>query len=205
MNSERRHGSMHIYIMTAMLAAAAMAAGCGGSDAKSKLFTDASALAIINPQNCQRFYLTDTGGGDAFTFGKSDSELGLDEQRVFAAVFDKYPQVQGGRIVNPEDAKWVWHSGMRADTSALTGKLLFSDGIDPDKTGAPKGLKSCGITNTCSALVGPFDRAPGDKLYFFVMWAWNGDREISYFSDQAVKFCFTNDATKQTEACKDCR
>jgi len=189
--------------MAAILALAV--AGCGSDAAKSKLFSDASQLVVGSPKACQRLALDDNGGGDGFIYGKSDTELGLDQERVYAAIFAKYPQVQGGQIVNPEDAVWVWHSGMRADASPVSGKLFFSDGISPDKTGAPKDLKSCGITNTCSALVSEFSRT-GDKVYFYLMWAWNSDREISYFSDDAVKFCFTIAGdTAKNDPCKNCQ
>lgn len=184
---------MHRYlVMAVVIMAAAVAAGCGGDDAKSRIFGDAKAITIINPQSCKPLFIDDNGEGDSFDFGVSATELGIDEERVFAAIFDDYPQVQSSRIINPENAIWVWHSGMRSRTSALSGHLKFSDGIDTDKAGNPTGLQSCGVLGNCSALVSKLiDRTHG-KNYYFVMWAWNGDREISYFSDQFVEFCVTD-------------
>ena len=204
MNSERRRGSMHRYIMTAMLAATAMAAGCGGSDATSKVFINAKPITVINPVACKPFFVSDNGDEATIDFGTSPTELGLSEIRVFAAIFDDYPQVdrQTGKVINPENAIWVWHSGMRSRTSATSGHIKFSDGIDTDKVGDPAGLTSCGVLGTCTGFVSKLDRVRG-KNYYFLMWAWNSDREISYFSDEALEFCIT-DKNGDTALCEKC-
>ena len=195
---------MHRYVVITALvaAAAACAAGCGGSSAASKVFGDAKPITVINPQPCKSFLIEDNGEGDTFDFGTSATELGIDQTRVMAAIFNDYPQVQSSRIINPENAIWVWHSGMRSRTSAVSGHLKFSDGIDADKAGNPTGLASCGVLGNCSALVSQLDRVRG-KNYYFVMWAWNGDREISYFSDQFVEFCLKRKAG-DPEQCTKC-
>lgn len=182
---------MHRYLVMAVLlmAAAAIAAGCGGEDAKSRIFGDAKPITIINPQSCKPILIDENGEGDTFDFGVSTTELGIDEERVFAAIFNDYPQVQSSRIINPENAVWIWHSGMRSRTSALSGHLTFADGINTDKAGNPSGLSSCGVLGNCSALVSELLERTREANYYFVMWAWNGDREISYFSDQFIEFC----------------
>mgnify|MGYP001598821230 CR=1 FL=1 len=185
---------MHRYLVVAVLlmTAAAVAAGCGGDDAKSRIFEDAKPIEIINPQLCKPVYIDDNGDGDTFDFGVSTTELGIDEERVFAAIFNDYPQVQSSRIINPENAVWIWHSGMRSRTSALSGHLTFADGINTDKAGNPSGLSSCGELGNCSALVSELLERTREANYYFVMWAWDGDREISYFSDRFIEFCVTN-------------
>jgi hypothetical protein len=194
---------MHRYFL--MAAIIASAAGCGSDSTSSKVFTDAKAITVINPQACKPFFIDDNGEGETIDFGTSATELGLNDIRVFAAIFDDYPQVdrQSGKVVNPENAIWIWHSGMRSKTSATTGHLRFSDGVQTDKAGNPSGLVACGSQpagSTCSAFVATLDRVRG-KNYYFLMWAWNGDRNISYFSDEAIEFCITN--TKgDAEPCK---
>ena len=193
---------MRRYVIAAALAA--VAAGCGGGDASSKVFTDAKPITVINPQACKPFFIDDNGDGETFDFGTSATDLGLTDIRVFA----DYPQVdrQSGKVVNPENAIWVWTSGMRSKTSATTGHLRFSDGVQTDKAGNPTGLVACGSQpagSTCSAFVSTLDRVRG-KNYYFLMWSWNGDREISYFSDEAIEFCITakkGDAAPCVKAC----
>lgn len=175
-------------------------AGCGG-ESSSAIFTDAKQVVIASPQPCKKFLMQLGDNDDLFQFGSQEGVLGLPEERVFAAVFDDYPQVQKGQIVNPGDAQWVWHSGLRSTASAAAGKLRFKDGTGTTGTeGAPDGLESCGIRNNCSTLAARFDRT-GAKLYYFAVWAWDDEREISYWSDNVTPFCFTTDEAERGQDC----
>ena len=175
-------------------------AGCGG-ESSSSIFTDAKQVVIASPQPCKKFLLQLGDADDVFQFGGQEGSLGLSEQRVFAAIFDDYPQVQKGQIVNPGDAQWVWHSGLRSTATAAAGKVRFTDGTGTTGTeGAPASLESCKIRNDCSTLVGKVDRN-NSKTYYFAVWAWNEEREISYFSDQVTPFCFTLDPDQRGQDC----
>lgn len=177
-----------------------LVAGCGG-ETSSAIFKDAKQVVIASPQQCKRFLLNLGEGDDIFTFGSEEGSLGLNEQRVFAAIFEEYPpQVQDGRIVNPQDAVWVWHSGMRSNANPAAGKVRFTDGTSANADGTPASLEACRMAGNCSSIASKLDRVTG-KTYFFAVWAWNDEREISYFSDKVMPFCFTLDEAERGQDC----
>ncbi|HCF57924.1 MAG TPA: hypothetical protein DFS52_08025 [Myxococcales bacterium] len=175
-------------------------AGCGG-ETSSSVFKDAKQVIIASPQQCKRFLLTLGESDDVFTFGSEQGALGLTEQRIFAAVFEEFPpQVQDGKIINSQDAVWVWHSGMRSNANPAAGKVRFTDGTGVNADGTPAALEACRMTGNCSSITSKLDRATG-KTYFFAVWAWNEEREISYFSDTVMPFCFTLDEAERGQDC----
>jgi hypothetical protein len=192
------------------VASAVALASCGlfGDDTQtSTFFAEAETLLISNPppESCKKVQMDMFGQGEAFQFGRTEdgktvSEPGVDEERVFAAIFDRRPDVKEGKIVNfGEGAVWVWHSQMSTDgADPRNGTLHFTDGTSLDN-GVPAADSSCGKLKNCRPIVEKiiadrcYQKEDGTyqmKHYFFAVWAWNGDREIAYFSDEPREFCF---------------
>jgi hypothetical protein len=184
---------------TLLIASVLLLTQCGG-ETDSSVFQGASQLVVQSPQTCKRFLLSFGENDDVFQFGVNEDTPGLNNKRVFAAIFKERPQVQEGRIINPQDALWVWHSGMRSNADAVGGKLRFTDGTATLDDGTPATLESCRFDDSCQALAARFDRATS-RTYYFAVWAWNDEREISYFSDQEAAFCFTADESQKDHDC----
>jgi hypothetical protein len=163
---------------------------CGGSGS-SKVFDGADAVIISSPLRCTKVWYGsgDVPDADNFMFGLSDKLAGIPEKRVMAAVFyENPPRVGASRSViqNPQDAVWVWHTGMDSNARPDT------DGTGTDKDGLPVSLRSCEIDKNCQNLRSGRMILGSSKPYFFSIWAWNNDREISYYSDTYVPFCWTD-------------
>jgi hypothetical protein len=171
--------------------------GCGG-ETSSTVFADAKQVVITSPEPCKSFVLAHGDEDDLFEFGASAGNPGLPEERVYAAIFKEYPQVQEGRIVVPADAVWVWHSGMRSSAVASTGRVRFVDGTGTDADGQPASLQSCRLDENCASVLA---RLQTGRTYYFAVWAWNAEREISYFSDRVAPFCITENAAQRGQAC----
>lgn len=167
---------------------------CGifGSDPESsKTFGNATRVVIINPDTrCMQMDLEN----DAFKFGTlvdSKTEVGIsNSKRIVAAIFKTKPQEQTGRLINNNDIVWIWTSGMRSDGRALEGKISLVDGVKANENGEPLSLTSCKVYR---------DRGEKDaenycvnldykQLYWFAVWGYNEDREISYWTDNPMPF-----------------
>ncbi|MCX7943164.1 MAG: hypothetical protein N2746_01470 [Deltaproteobacteria bacterium] len=171
-----------------------MSCGIFGSEPEtSKTFANATKVVIIAPDiKCSQFDVDN----EPFKFGTQVDgkvEIGISgSKRVVAAIFKTKPQEQAGSILNNEDIVWMWTSGMRSDGRALEGKINLVDGVKTNENGEPidPTLTSCKV-----------HRDRGDKdaenycvkldyrqLYWFAVWAYNENREISYWTDMPMPF-----------------
>jgi len=181
-------------LLSIIFASALIVSSCGifGSEPEtSKTFGNATKVVIIYPDT--KCFSLDLDN-EAFKFGTqidSKTEVGISgSKRVVAAIFKTKPQEQTGRLINSSDIVWMWTSGMRSDARALEGKVNLVDGVKTNENGEPIDLTSCKV-----------HRDRGDKdaenycvkldykqLYWFAVWAYNEDREISYWTDVPMPF-----------------
>jgi len=169
-------------------------ASCGIFESEpetSQTFQNATKIVVIAPDlKCTQFNVDN----DAFKFGTQVGdkiELGISgSKRVVAAIFKTKPQEQTGSLINYKDIVWMWTSGMRSDGRALEGRINLVDGVKTDENGEPLDLTSCKVHR---------DRGDNDaenfcvsldykRLYWFAVWAYNEDREISYWTDIPMPF-----------------
>jgi hypothetical protein len=180
--------------MSVLLAAAAMACGDSGS---SKVFSGADKIIVTSPGRCTKVWYGsgDSPDADFFMFGRDLKDPGLTELRVFAAVFYENPprvSLSSDMIQNPQDAVWVWHSGLVTNARAADGRLRFTDGSAATPDGSPASTTSCDIEKTCPRLRADKIIVNSQKPYFFSMWAWDSDRNISHYADEYIPFCWTD-------------
>ncbi|MGB9600601.1 MAG: hypothetical protein ACP5QK_02010 [Myxococcota bacterium] len=188
-------------ILFILIIIVSLSCGIFGSEPESsKTFANATRVVIISPDvKCSQVDLEN----EPFKFGtliNSKTELGISgSKRVVAAIFKTKPQEQTGRLINNNDIVWIWTSGMRSDGRALEGKITLVDGVKADENGEPLSLTSCKVY-----------RDRGDKeaenycvnldykqLYWLAVWAYNEDREISYWTDTPMPFFVKCPAGKQ--------
>ena len=181
-------------LLSIIFALALIVSSCGifGSEPEtSKTFENATQVVIINPDTkCAEFDVDN----DVFTFGTrtdNKTELGIPgSKRVVAAIFKSKPQEQLGSLINNKDIVWMWTTGMRSNARPIEGKVSLVDGVKTNENGEPIDLTSCKV-----------HRDRGDKdaenycvkldykqLYWFAVWAYNEDREISYWTDVPMPF-----------------
>lgn len=188
---------------------------CGifGSDPEtSKTFSNATKVIITSPDSkCSSFDVENERFGFAIKVGDK-IEVGISEsKRVVAAIFRTKPQEQAGSLLNNEDIVWMWTSGMRSDGRAIEGKISLVDGVKTDSNGLPVDLVSCKVhrdrndknaENYCANL-------DYKQLYWFAVWAYNEDREISYWTDEPMPFFIKCPADKNDcpnpENIRDCK
>jgi len=181
-----------------------LSCGNGGS---STVFAGADNVIISKPEPCKKVWFgSDSQESEIFTFGVSKTALGINERRVFAAVFYTDPPIIDpikNVIQNKEDTVWVWSSGMYSKASAKNGSLNFSDGNTPstDPVGEPPvSMESCYFENSCGALRQKMI-VDSPKPYYIAIWAWNDYRNISYYSDDPVPFCWTSNKSDEGMPC----
>ena len=181
---------------------------CGGGGS-SNVFAGADNIIISKPEPCTKVWFgSDSQDSEIFNFGASKTALGINELRVFAAVFYINPPIIDpikNVIQNKEDTVWVWSSGMYSKASAKNGSLNFSDGNSPntDPVGEPPvSMKSCYFENSCGVLrQSQKIILNSSKPYYIAVWAWNDYRSISYYSDDPVPFCWTSNKSDEGKSC----
>lgn len=180
----------HILLITIVLAF--LSCGIFGSEPEtSKTFENAIRVVIIAPDiKCTQMDVEN----EPFKFGtqvNNKVELGISgSKRVVAAIFKTKPLEQVGKIINNDEIVWMWTSGMLSDGRALEGKVNLEDGVKTNENGEPMDLVSCkkhrdrndkDAENYCVKL-------DYKQLYWFAVWGFNEDREISYWTDNPVPF-----------------
>jgi len=178
-----------------------------GSSGNSNVFAGANKIIISKPEPCTKVWVgSDSQESEIFNFGISQTALGINELRVFAAVFYINPPIIDpieSVIQNKEDTIWIWSSGMYSKASAKKGLLNFSDGNSPSTNPVgepPASMQSCYFENSCGALCQKMI-IDSSKPYYIAIWAWNDYRSISYYSDDPIPFCWTNNKNDEGDPC----
>ncbi len=169
-----------------------LSCGIFGSEPEtSRTFGNATKVVVIVPDvKCSQVDVNT----EPFKFGTQVDgkvEIGISgSKRVVAAIFKTKPQEQTGRLINNNDIVWMWTSGMRSDGRALEGRINLVDGVRTNENGEPVDLTSCKVhrdrgdkdaDNYCVSL-------DYKQLYWFAVWGYNEDREISYWTDVPMPF-----------------